>query len=262
MSDTPPEGDTVTLDSENWMDFVPEELREDPSITKFNDFGSLVKGYHSAVGMIGKDKIVMPETDEQFADVYSRLGRPDEATGYELKTPDGIEDSQKFDEEFDTTLKTLMHGLGLSGKQAQGMNDFLYGTVVASGKANTAASEAASAESMTALRGMYGANVDAHVEASMRVIRELGGDMADNAIEKEDLMQNPILVKIFSGIAEKVLEDTGLQGGDQGSTQADIQADIEEIQAHPGFLDKKHVEHKSLVERAFALRQRLHSAAA
>ena len=259
---TPPEGDTVTLDSENWMEFVPEELREDPSITKFSDLGSLVKGYHNAVGMIGKDKIVMPETEEQFSDVYGRLGRPDEPAGYELNAPDGVEEAQRFDEEFDTSLKTLMHGLGLNGKQAQGLNEFLYGAMATSNSATTAADEAMASEALAELQKTYGSDVDKHVVASMNVIRTLGGDAAVEQISKDDLMANPVLVKIFSGIANSVLEGTGLEGGDQGATTADIQTEIAEVLAHPGYTYRKHAEHKNLVDRAYALRQRLHQPAA
>lgn len=260
---TPPkgDGDTVNLNSDNWMEFVPEELREDPSITKFSDLGSMVKGYHNAVSMIGKDKIVMPETDEQFSEVYGRLGRPDEASGYELTAPEGVADDQKFDEEFDTSLKTAMHGLGLNGKQAQGMNEFLYGMMTTATGNNKAADEAAKAEALTELHSTYGADVDKHVEAGLRVVRELGGDEAGELIGKDDLLQNPVLVKIFSGIADKVLEAPNLPGDGGGTTIADIQSEIAEAMNHPGYTDGKHIEHKQIVQKVMGLRNKLHAAA-
>ena len=212
--------------------------------------------------MIGKDKFTLPESDEQYADLYSKLGRPDAAEGYELAAPEGVTDEQQFDGEFTKTLTTTMHGLGLSGKQAQGMSDFLYNTITAAGKDTTAADEALQAEAAAELTSAYGANVDAHVEASMRIVRELGGDGAAEKISKEDLVANPVLVKILSGIANKVLEDTGLDGGDQMATSSDIQADIMETMSHPAYLDAKHIEHKQIVNRVYALRQKLQGVAA
>jgi hypothetical protein len=134
--------------------------------------------------------------------------------------------------------------------------------MTSSNSATTAADEAMASEALADLQKTFGSNVDKHVVASMNVIRTLGGEGATELISKDDLMQNPILVKLFSGIAESVLEGTGLEGGDQGSTTADIQTEINEVLAHPGYIDRKHAEHNQLVERAFALRQRLHATAA
>jgi hypothetical protein len=259
---TPPAGDTVTMSADNWRELIPEDIREDPSIAKYTDFGAFVKGHINAVGMIGKDKFTLPETDEQWTDIYGRLGRPDAADGYELTAPEGVSDEQKFDETFDKTLTEMMHGLGLSSKQAQGMNEFLYNTVVTSGKDTAEAGEALKAEALTELRSEYGANVDAHVEVSMRIIRELGGEGAEGKISKDDLLENPILVKILSGIANKVLEDTGLDGGEQGMTRTDIKTDIAEAMGHPAYMDRKHIEHKQQVDKVYALRQRLQGIAA
>ena len=179
-----------------------------------------------------------------------------------MTTPEGIEDKQKFTDTFNESLSTTFHGLGLSSKQAQGVSDFLYGTVTASAN-DTATVDTEMAEAaMTELRTEYGANVDAHVEASMRVIRELGGDGATDKIDKEDLLQNPVLVKILSGIANKVLEDTGLDGGAQGATRTDMQGEIMELMSNPAYTDKKHLEHTGTVAKVYALRQRLHASAA
>lgn len=254
--------DTVAMSADNWLDFVPAELKEDPSITKYTDFGAFVKGHVNAVGMIGKDKIVMPETDEQWGDTFNRLGRPGDPKEYGLTVPDGIADDQKFDDTFNETLTTTLHALGLSTKQAQGINDFLYTTATTAATNTVAVDTELAAEAATELRKEYGSQVDARVEASMRVIRELGGDGATDTISKDDLLLNPILVKILSGISDKVLEDTGLDGGDQGATRTDIKEEITEMMAHPAYLDKKNIEHKSTVEKVFSLRQRLHAAAA
>ena len=179
-----------------------------------------------------------------------------------MKAPKDVSDDQKFDAEFEATLKSTMHTLGLTGKQAQGLNEFLYNTMASATASTSAADEAAKAEALTALRGEYGANVDARVDASMRVIRELGGEPALEQITKDDLLQNPVLVKLFSSIADKVLEETGLEGGDTGSTTASIQEEITTLMSHPAYTDRKHIEHKALVAKVFSLREKLHATAA
>lgn len=254
--------DTVPMSADNWLDFIPEDLKEDPSITKYTDFGAFVKGHVNAVGMIGKDKLVLPETDDQWSDTFDKLGRPGAANEYGLTVPEGVTDEQKFDDAFSETLGTTLHGLGLSTKQAQGVSDFMYSTVATASENTSAVDTEMAAAAATELRKEYGSQVDARIDASMRVVSELGGEGAGDQISKEDLALNPILVKVLSSIADKVLEETGLDGGDQGATRTDLQEQITETMSNPAYTDRKHIEHTSAVEKVFALRQRLHAAAA
>ena len=58
--------------------------------------GALAKSYVNAQSMIGADKVAIPgkhATDEDWGEVYRRLGRPDTPEGYELvnEVPEGVE---------------------------------------------------------------------------------------------------------------------------------------------------------------------------
>lgn len=245
-----------SMSADNWREFLPADIKDDPSISKYSTFEAFAKGHVNAVRMIGKDKIAMPETDEQFSELYSRLGRPDQADGYDLTAPEGTPDTSKFNQDFEGTLKTTMHSLGLTGKQAKGVTDFLYKTMTDSHQDNAAVDELMAQENEAALRKSYGQNVDAYIDASLQVVKELGGAEAAKAISREDLVNNPILVKIFSGIANKVLEDTGVKGGILSGTIADFDTQIRDLTSSNAYLDGKHPDHKRVVQQVFSLRER------
>ncbi len=63
-----------------WKEAISEEYRSNPNIEKFTELDALAKSYINAVSMIGTDKIPLPgksATDEQWNEVYNKLGRPE-----------------------------------------------------------------------------------------------------------------------------------------------------------------------------------------
>ena len=78
----------------NWYDSLPQDMREDQNITKFESVEVLAKSWQHAQKMIGADKIPMPQTDDDWSNVYTRLGRPYEANLYNIEAPEGFEVKQ------------------------------------------------------------------------------------------------------------------------------------------------------------------------
>ena len=76
----------------NWYDSLPQDMREDQNITKFESVEVLAKSWQHAQKMIGADKIPMPQTDDDWSNVYTRLGRPYEANLYNIEAPEGFDD--------------------------------------------------------------------------------------------------------------------------------------------------------------------------
>ena len=71
-----------------FLDSLPEDLRVEPSLRNFTDPASLAKSYVHAQRMIGADKIPLPgktATDEDWANVWSKLGRPQAPSEYQLQ---------------------------------------------------------------------------------------------------------------------------------------------------------------------------------
>ena len=85
--------------SDDWRSTIPEEIRGHKSLEHIQDVGALAKSYVNAQSMIGADKLAIPgkhATDDDWSDVYAKLGRPDSPDAYELnnQVPEGVELSQ------------------------------------------------------------------------------------------------------------------------------------------------------------------------
>ena len=73
--------------AKTWKEAISEEFRNDPNIEKFTEIDALAKSYINATQMIGKDKVAVPNknsTDDQWNEVYDKLGRPESADKYSL----------------------------------------------------------------------------------------------------------------------------------------------------------------------------------
>ena len=75
-----------------FMEMIPEDLREHPSLSPIKDVGNLARSFVNAQKLIGADKIPFPTnpTEEDLSNIYSRLGRPETPEGYEFATDGNV----------------------------------------------------------------------------------------------------------------------------------------------------------------------------
>jgi hypothetical protein len=89
-----------------------------------------VKAARESQSLIGRS-VQLPGDDAKPEDLqkfYGKLGRPENAEGYEFKLPEGIPEDLPYDAEFAGSFKPVAHELGLSGKQAAGLHDWFVKT--------------------------------------------------------------------------------------------------------------------------------------
>ena len=85
---------------ENTVDFkslIPDEYKEDKALANFQDMDQFVKSYLHAQKMVGLDKIPVPNkyaTEDDWKEVYKRLGAPEKPDQYKYK----FAKDQKVDE--------------------------------------------------------------------------------------------------------------------------------------------------------------------
>ena len=128
-------------DEPNWRDNLPDDLKDHASLKDVKDVGGLAKQFIDTLSAQGQmiripgaeaggdalqafhtklsDKVpgLIPTPDpdnaEQMGALYTRMGRPAEAIGYEH--PDGVDPTQMGD------FASLAHTLGLTKTQYKGM---------------------------------------------------------------------------------------------------------------------------------------------
>lgn len=203
----------------------------------FKDPVDFLKAAHGAEKKLGipADRILrIPDADdaEGMAAIYDKLGRPQDAAGYEIKAPEGSAP------DFADKMSAAMHELGLSKAQAQGLAK-IYGEVAASQGEQTSEATAAQLEAdKAALKTEWGAAHDERMGNAKRLIREAGidGETLDK-VEAEVGFTNTM--RLIGHLADKLGAETAEPNGEgQGSgamTPAMAKAKIDELKADPQF---------------------------
>lgn len=241
-----------------FFDSLPEDLRAEPSLRNFTDPVSLAKSYVHAQRMIGADKIPLPgksATDDEWRQVYKRLGAPADPKGYEMKIGEGVMRDAEIE-----AFRSAAFEAGLNNRQAGRIAQFLESTVTQSRGEMEKNIEAARYEGEQELRREWGQAFDQQLQlAHKAAVTFLGGTDILDSVELADgrlLGDHPAIVKMFARLAKDIGEDNLL--GDASElvmTPADAQMKISEItrQGTP-YWDKFHPEHRAYVDEALRLR--------
>ena len=124
--ETPAEAASGSGSRSEFLQQLPEQIRDHPSLQSINDVGNLGLSFVNAQRLIGADKLPLPKnpTEEDLSNIYSKLGRPDEPSGYALQA-----DGQTLSETDVNTVSDIFHKLGLSKQQANGVIDYYKSSV-------------------------------------------------------------------------------------------------------------------------------------
>ena len=249
---TTPEAPTVDFQS-----LIPEEYREEKSLQNFNKMDDFVKSYLHSQKMVGLDKIPVPNkhaTDEDWKEVYKKLGSPEAADGYKYSLPEGHavpEDTLKsFSEE---AVK-----LGLLPNQADGIMKY-YNEVINQGvNDQTIKAEEARKVSEQELRKEFGSTFDNRITGAKNLATAtLGADFLNTTMlaDGSKLGDNIQIVKAFANLSEKLSEDDIVKGDTpEYMTTNEITKQIASLQQKgSAYWDKKHPAHAVAVEEVAAL---------
>ena len=250
----------------DWRSQIPEEIRDHKSLAHFTDVGAMAKSLVNAQSMIGADKVAIPgkhATDEDWGEVWRKLGRPDTPDGYELvnEMPEGIEQNDDMLNWFRATA----HEIGMTPTQAQKMlgryNEFLGSQMGADEGQIEQLRETTEIE----LKKEYGAAFADRVGNGNAVMQEFGSEgltelqLADGRL----LGDHPEIIKMMvnvgefinSKIGEDVLAGTKSSGG---LAPDDARAKLEEIRApNSPYWDQRHPEHQFYVQEGLRYQEML-----
>jgi hypothetical protein len=248
-----------------FLNMIPEELREHPSISPIKDVENLARSYVNAQRLIGADKIAVPvnPTDEDLDRIYDRLGRPESPSEY------GIEvDGNVITEELATDYADIAHKLRLTPDQAKGVLDYYKSSVEQSGEQSLELAEAAKEQPVESLRGEWGRAFDQKVEAAAKVAQEFADPEMFNITlaDGSKLGDNAEFIKAFAKIADfrqsVTSEDTVAEMSQSNvMTPATAQAEIDAImndRSHAYWDRKNPIARNKAVERMQHLMEQLH----
>ena len=244
----------------NFKDLIPESFREEKSLNNFNNMEDFVKSYLHAQKLVGADKIPVPNkhsTDEDWNEVFKRLGAPDTPDGYKYNFKD-----QEIDENSIKEFNQTAHRLGLLPRQAEALIKFYNEMNV--NQAQSLEEQAAQAQMNTEmqLKKEFGPQYAKRLDQAKRLaINSFGEDFLNNTILKDGsrLGDNLTVIKAFSDLADKLSEDPIIQGdGSQYMTAKDIEKEITELtQEGSPYWNKTHPNHLKSVNEVLKLREML-----
>jgi hypothetical protein len=254
----------ATLVSENqetnFKDLIPEGFKEEKALDNFNNMEDFVKSYLHAQKLVGADKIPVPNkhaTDEDWNEVFKKLGAPETPDDYQYNIKD-----QELDQNQVQEFNKAAHKLGLLPKQAEGLIKF-YNEFNSN---NAASQEEAAAQAQlqteTELKKEYGPQFSKRLDQAKKLaVNSLGSDFLENTYLNDGsrLGDNIKVIKAFSDLADKLSEDEIIKGdGSDYMTAKDIEKEINELtQEGSAYWIKTHPNHNKAVQEVLKLREML-----
>jgi len=231
------------------------------------EVGKYIKELQSFAGK--KGDIPKPDaTEEEWAEFYSKLGRPESTDGYDFTVGDEFrelvgEDSAPFFEKAVEGFKEQAYAMGASSEKAEELVDWYLGMVAQEiEESNTAMKEADEAMDKE-LRGEWGDGYDGMMNGITAMLKANG--MPEENLQfaiDSGLLRDPALATTLANIATRFQDDPEI-GHHQTSTMAgltdqifDVETEIkgyikrgEKIPAH--ILEKRN----TLGEKQFRLKE-------
>ena len=185
----------------SFMEMIPEELREHPSLSPIKDVGNLARSYVNAQRLIGSDKVPLPKnpTEEDLDNIYSKLGRPETPQGYELPV-----DGNVITEEVAAQYADIAHNLRLTPQQAQGVLDYYKSTVQQTSEGLVEQAEKQAEKTAAELQKEWGQAFEQKVTAAKDIVEQFGGsDLLQMKLEDGTLIGNhPAFIKAFAAMGD------------------------------------------------------------
>lgn len=247
---------------------VPEDYRNQDAVRKFMDDKFtldpevLIKSHVNLESKLGRDKIPVPTTDEEWSEAYAKLGRPAGPEGYTYQPPADLPEGVVHNPETEKFWRNAAHANGLSDKQFNGLAKLMLDHQSQATGAWLAAQDDERKQGDASLRREWGQAYDQNANAAKVAIKEYGGDDLVAELESLGLGNNHKLLRAFAKIGAELLPDAKLKGDGTTNgqmTPAQAQQRITEFRAehHKALFDGEHPDHNRLVRQL----EQLHAAA-
>ena len=262
-SDTPVSPTTETQPvAKTWKEAISEEFRNDPNIEKFTEIDALAKSYINATQMIGKDKVAVPNknsTEDQWNEVYDKLGRPESADKYTLNAKSEV---VPIDDNAIKQFAENAHQLGLNNKQAQGILEFYKNNMEGMAQQAKVDTETAQVQSEQQLRQEWGREFESNVKKAGALAKaNMNPEILDMQLKDGmRLGDHPEIIKGFAKIAGMMSEDKIVSTESENvSSNTDVETEISDIMNNKDgpYWNKSHPDHDKMVQQVYTLREML-----
>lgn len=205
-----------------WMNNLPEDMRSDKNLSKFDDITALAKSYGELSSKLGNSVNLLGNepTPEEINSFYSKLGRPESVDGYELaqhEVPEGLE----IGEDQIKAFKQVAFDIGLTPNQTNAVYKAIGDQRVNDYNRHMKTLENAKVEVQQALDKKWGDKAEANREIMNRAYKHFAGDQSLDEFLKVTGADSSIgLQEMFYNIGVAMSEDRFITGDHGGKKQA------------------------------------------
>jgi hypothetical protein len=247
----------------DFLNMIPEDLRNHPSLSPIKDVSNLAQSYVNAQRLIGAEKVPLPAnpTDEDLDRIADRLGRPKTADDYNISV-----DGNVITEDVANSYKDIAHQLRLTPDQANGVLEYYKSVVQNSTELATSEIEAQRTEIEGQLKKEWGQAYDQKIKDAGSVVSQFASpEILEMRLEDGTMIGNhPEFIKAFANIADfrrtVTSEDTISEGtSSYAMTPDEAKAEADAIMRSPEYTDKKnYVARQRAVSRVAELMDMIH----
>ena len=249
-----------SVEEATWQtDHLPEDLRDNETLSKFKDVGSLSNSYLELQKMVGsRDKIPTEESsEEEVNSFYNKLGRPETPDSYDIKVPDQGGMAVPYDEKLYSEFLTTAHKSGLTNRQAQDAIDFYAKMNEEADINSTASMQQSKVNAETALKKEWGArDYEKNLAISRRAFNRFADDDLKKFVQETGVSNNVAMVRFLHKIGKSFSDpDMGGAGKNSGSVDSDsAKLEIDAMMKdkghkfHEALFDPKNVKHEEAIE--------------
>lgn len=271
----------------DWRASLDESLRSAPSLESIKDINNLAKSYVSAQEMLGKSiriptdestaeakqaffeklqgipgVVTLPtdKSEEEMANIYAKLGRPEEPDQYKLSAEQDEKIAPQLDRETVKEFKTLAHQAGLNNEQADALVKFQLEREMA--QMNAVKEQEAQAKEL--LQNQWGDQFQSKVHAAQHVLstyeQQFGKEHADAL--RNVAGNNPIVLAALADLADKATESRAADGLGRlnfGLSPQEARQKATELRNTEAFKNPTHARHREIMAEVERLYQVAHS---
>lgn len=238
-------------DAEPWYSgtgFSEETLADDSVkglLGKYKTPDDFVKGAVNLSRKIGEKGISVPgedATDDERAEFYTKLGRPESPEAYSWKVPEGFE----IDQDWYAEKTKEMFDKGISDEHHALIMDLYRQDREQINKAAQDYQKELVEKTEPQLREMWKDDYDANMKASMEVAEKFG---VKDLLKDYGLINELPVIQMLHEVAlstseGKIEPSSGYSSGKE---------ELESLKAHPAYMDRTHSQHKSILKRVVEL---------
>lgn len=250
--------------SVSWRDTLPDDLKANTSLSKFETIEGLAKSYTNLETMLGKDKVPVPKDGdtEGWERYYKAGGRPEKPEEYGFAKPEKLPDGMEYSPELDGRIGKAFHKAGLNKSQAAAVRNELIAIMAEGQEAQSSQSQIAVSDGEAKLKSQWGRAYDQNMQIAKSELKKRGSPEFVAFLESSGLGNHPAMADFLYGVAKDTRgENELLTGREKVQTPLEIDAEISNhARTHQAALfDSSHPEHAlrtrertALFERKFA----------